>query len=252
MSFTANHLTKSFGRLTVLDDLSFEFPSGCILGLLGNNGVGKSTLIHLMCDLIRPDSGHVLIDDKMYTTSPLEIRREMGVLPETGLMNTDLSGREQLEFTALLYGINPKDITEQVDTMLEYFFDDLSLLSRRCGTYSTGMRKKLGLILAFMHKPSVVLLDEPFSGLDPASARLVVNFLRAYQRADRSILISSHNLSYVQQVTTHIAVLHEGKFPFSGTHKDFTEDGRHQLERSLFELIMPDEKDTVNLKRVLS
>lgn len=252
MSLAARNITKTFGQLQVLENLSFDFPSGCILGLLGNNGAGKSTLINIMCDLIRPDSGEVIINGEKFDTHSLEIRSKMGVLPETGLLNTDLSGKEQLEFAALLYGIKPSDIGEQLDTMLNYFFDDLSLLSRRCGTYSTGMRKKLGLILAFLHKPSVALLDEPFSGLDPASARLVINFLKSYQREDRSILISSHNLSYVQQVSTHIAVLHEGTFPFMGTHEDFTEDGRNQLENSLFELIMPNEKDTNDLKRVLA
>ncbi|MCH8556829.1 MAG: ABC transporter ATP-binding protein [Balneolia bacterium] len=252
MSLSARNINKTFGRLQVLDNLSFDFPSGCILGLLGNNGAGKSTLINIMCDLIRPDSGEIIINGETFENNSLEIRSKMGVLPETGLLNTDLSGKEQLEFAALLYGIKPSDIGEQLDTMLNYFFDDLSLLSRRCGTYSTGMRKKLGLILAFLHKPTVALLDEPFSGLDPASARLVINFLKSYKREDRSILISSHNLSYVQQISTHIAVLHEGTFPFSGTHDDFTADGQNQLENSLFELIMPNEKDTNELKRVLA
>lgn len=252
MSLSARNIDKAFGRLQVLDNLSFDFPSGCVLGLLGNNGAGKSTLINIMCDLIRPDSGEIIINGETFENNSLEIRSKMGVLPETGLLNTDLSGKEQLEFAALLYGIKPSDIAEQLDTMLNYFFDDLSLLSRRCGTYSTGMRKKLGLILAFIHKPTVALLDEPFSGLDPASARLVINFLKSYKREDRSILISSHNLSYVQQISTHIAVLHEGTFPFSGTYDDFTADGQNQLENSLFELIMPNEKDTNDLKRVLT
>ncbi len=252
MGLSAENLIKNFGKLRVLDNLSFHFSSGTVLGLLGNNGAGKSTLIHILCDLIRPDAGEVKILDKSYEDDPLQIRQQMGVLPESGLLNGDLSGREQIEFTSLLYGIRPDDIKEQVDAMLTYFFDDNSLLSRRCGTYSTGMKKKLGLILAFMHRPSVVLMDEPFSGLDPASARLVINFLNAYKRADRTMLISSHNLSYVQKVATHIAVLHEGRFPFSGTREDFTEDGQQQIERSLFELIMPLEKDTHDLKRVLA
>jgi len=252
MGLSAVNLIKTYGKLRVIDNLSFEFPSGCVLGLLGNNGAGKSTLIHILCDMIRPDAGHVEIAGIKYEDRPMHIRRQMGVLPESGLLNGDLSGREQIEFTALLYGIRPDDIREQVDAMLTYFFDDNSLLSRRCGTYSTGMKKKLGLILAFMHRPSVVLLDEPFSGLDPASARLVINFLNAYKRKDRTMLISSHNLSYVQQVATHIAVLHEGRFPFTGTREDFTEEGSKQIERSLFELIMPHEKETHDLKRVLA
>ncbi|MCC5935026.1 MAG: ABC transporter ATP-binding protein [Balneolales bacterium] len=254
MEIRANQLTKSFGNQTVLSGLTFEVKQGSTLGLLGNNGAGKSTLIHLLMGLNHQDSGELTIDGLSWQQQQSHdgLRSRIGVLPEHGQLNPELTGAEQLRFTALLYGIDLSASMEQVMAMAEYLFEDLSVLEKRCGTFSTGMKKKLGLILAFLHKPQLVLLDEPFSGLDPGSSRLVINFLNAYSRRDRVILVSSHNLSYVEQVATDLAVLHESKFRFFGSMEEFTRSGQSQLESSLMELLAPEEKSTDQLRRLLS
>ncbi len=253
MSLSVSALNKSFDSKPVLKNLSFEIPAGSCLGLLGNNGAGKSTLIHTICGIMQADSGDISFDGEKKTAEDINnLRSKMGILPESGIINPDLTGREQLSFTTLLYGLSPEKLREQTETMIEYFFDNPDDLNRRTGTYSTGMRKKLGLIAAFLHKPSLVLLDEPFSGLDPSTSRLVISFLNAYKREDRTLLVSSHNLSYVDQVASHIGVLHKGSFAFWGTRQEFTRDGNAQIEDSLFNLLVPDEKNTERLKELLN
>lgn len=254
MEIRAENLTKSYTSQTVLNRLTFGVQEGSVLGLLGNNGAGKSTLIHLLTGIHQPDSGSLYIDGKSWLDASQHdsLRSQIGVLPEQGQLNPELTAAEQLRFTALLYGIDLTKNMAQVMAMAEYLFEDLSVLEKRCATFSTGMKKKLGLILAFLHKPRLVLLDEPFSGLDPGSARLVINFLNAYRRSDRVIVVSSHNLSYVEQVATHLAVLHESEFRFFGTMDEFTSSGQSQLESSLLQLLAPEEKSTDQLRELLN
>lgn len=247
-----NAISKSFGKNEVLKDLSLQITAGSCYGLLGNNGAGKSTLINMIIDLLPADSGDVVVLGRKYSMHPLWIKSQIGVLPEQELLNSEFSGLEQLRFTGLLYGLREVDLLERIKTLFNFFFDDETDLHKACGTYSTGMRKKLGLIAAVLHKPRLLILDEPFSGLDPRSSQSVIRFLKTYLNRDRAILLSSHNLSHVQQAATHIGVLHGSVLKYSGPLKDFTGNGTSQVEQSLFDLIQSDEKSTLELERLLS
>lgn len=264
MHILAQHISKRYssGEL-VLQDLSFELPAGLTLGLLGNNGAGKSTLIHILAGLLKPDfehpEGRLSLGGLQYddARSEMDIRANTGLLPEEGLLNPDLSGNEQLDFSALLYGLDPAEENLQMrrNALLSYLFGDEqaanTILKQRCGSYSTGMKKKLGLVLALQHKPDLLLLDEPFSGLDPASSKRVIALLKSYKNELRSLLISSHNLSYVEQVADRIAILDGGKIVYFGSHDELTQNGNEQLETSLFRMIMPAEADTDKLDDLL-
>ncbi|MEX2641271.1 MAG: ABC transporter ATP-binding protein [Balneolales bacterium] len=245
-------VSKRYGNNKVLEEVSLKIYPGSCYGLLGNNGAGKSTLINMIIDLTRADAGRVEIMGKNYGHSPLWIKSRIGVLPEQELLNSEFSGMEQLRFTGLLYGLNETDLILRIKTLFNFFFDDIADLDKACGTYSTGMRKKLGLIAAVLHKPDLLILDEPFAGLDPRSSQSMIRFLRTYLNEERAILLSSHNLSYVQQAATDIGVLHNRKLMYSGPINEFTGNGVNQVEKSLFDLLNADEKSILDLARVLS
>lgn len=254
MEVLAHHIVKAYTAGTpVLNDLSLELHPGQTLGLLGNNGAGKSTLLHLLAGLLKPEfasaAGKLCIGEMQYDGSKDEaaIRARTGLLPEAGLLNPEFSGREQIQFSALLYGLDPKDETllHRQHVLLEHLFGDETsvdaVLSKPCGSYSTGMKKKLGLVLALQHSPSLILLDEPFSGLDPGSARRVVELLNHLKGPDCCMLISSHNLSYIEQIANQIAILDKGRFAYSGSLETLTQQGREQLEASLLRLVETDD-----------
>ncbi|MEX0684819.1 MAG: ABC transporter ATP-binding protein [Balneolales bacterium] len=245
-------ITKSYGDNMVLEGVDLQIETGSCYGLLGNNGAGKSTLINTIIDLTRADSGEVMVFGKKYSTSPLWIKSKIGVLPEQELLNSEFSGMEQLRFTGLLYGLEESDLLARIKALYNYFFDNENDLYKACGSYSTGMRKKLGLIAAVLHKPSMLILDEPFSGLDPLSSQAVIRFLKTYLTPERTILLSSHNLSHVEQAATHVGVLHNKKLAFSGLLSEFTVNGTNQVEQSMINLLKTDEKSTQELERLLS
>lgn len=247
-----NSISKKYGNNQVLEDLSLKIYPGSCYGLLGNNGAGKSTLINIIIDLIPVDKGDVTVIGRRYSKHPLLIKSRIGVLPEQELLNSEFSGMEQLRFTGLLYGLNERDLLLRIKTLFNYFFDNENDLNKACGTYSTGMRKKLGLIAAVLHKPRFLILDEPFSGLDPRSSQSVIRFLKTYLNHDRAILLSSHNLSHVQQAATHIGVLHHKSLKYSGPLSEFTGNGTSHFEQSLYDLLKSDEKSTQDLERLLS
>ena len=244
-------ISKSYGKNKVLEDVDLQVETGSCYGLLGNNGAGKSTLINMIVDLSRADAGEVEVLGQKYTSKPLKIKAQTGVLPEQELLNSEFSGLEQLRFTGLLYGLEEKELIERIKALFNYFFDDEKTLYKACGDYSTGMRKKLGLIASVLHKPRLLILDEPFSGLDPSSSQDVIRFLKTYLTGDRTIMLSSHNLSHVEQLATHVGVLHNRKLMFSGSMDDFTVNGTSHIEKSMLDLMKTGEKSTQDLERVL-
>lgn len=232
-----NGLHKSFGNTPVLSGVDLHIAPGMCYGLLGNNGAGKSTLINIILDLIPPSSGLVTVADMRYPADTIPIRRLMGVLPEKEMLHAELTAYEQLQLSAMLYGVSEAERDERIRTLFSFFFDSDEDLDKRCGEFSTGMRKKVGIIAALQHRPDILILDEPFSGLDPGSAMTLIDFLKQYLTAGRVGLISSHNLSYVEQLATHIAVIHQQKFIFNGTKSDFLVNGSGMIDRTLFDML---------------
>lgn len=236
-------ISKSYNGVTVLDDISLTLNGGTCFGLVGNNGVGKSTLINILIDLIQPDNGNVEIGGKTYENDGIGIKQLMGILPEVSPVNNELSAYEQLWLTGLIYGIPKNELKGRIESLFSYFFDNMDDLKQLCGSYSTGMHQKLKLVAALMHKPQILILDEPFSGLDPSSSHQLIEFFNSYLRDDRLILLSSHNLSYVEKIANRVGILHEHHFVYDGSMEELTEKGTKIIENSLFELIKPQRKD---------
>lgn len=231
----------------VLENLSLEILPGTCYGLLGNNGAGKSTLINILLDLVQKNSGEVAINGLRYPQDTIAIRSMMGVLPEKDMIHPELTAYEQLHLSAMLYGIPENEREDRIQSLFRYFFETPEDIDKPCGSFSTGMRKKVGIIAALLHKPQILILDEPFSGLDPGSSVELIDFLKSYLINGRIGLISSHNLNYVEQLATHIGVIHNRQLLFNGSKKDFMQNGSGLIDRTLFELLKQTPKSNKEL-----
>lgn len=230
---------KAFDKKRVLDNISLQIGQGAVYCLLGRNGAGKSTAINIACSILRPDTGNVLINGMSLASKrdALTIRETIGLQGQFDPLINELSGVEYLEMIALIYRLDKKAGIERINNLLEYFFDEGESLSRAIGGYSTGMRRKLMLCAAFLHKPPVVFLDEPFANLDPLAADKLCQFIRAYSTADRTIFVSSHDLLYVDKIATHIGVLENGNLVFNDTLEEFLHAGDLRIDESLLQYI---------------
>jgi ABC-2 type transport system ATP-binding protein len=202
-------LTKRYGKLTAVSDLHFDVNPGEIFGFLGLNGAGKTTTIRILLDLLRATSGRALIFGHDCESEGLKARAHIGYLPGEMGIYLDLTGREVLEFLAGLNGqrADPR-YRRELQERLE--LDD-SKLRRKVREYSTGMKRKLGLIQAFQADPPLLILDEPTEGLDPLMQESFYELLTDVKRRGRTVFMSSHILSEVERVCDRIALLRKGE-----------------------------------------
>lgn len=211
---SASNVSKSFGRKTVVRDLSFKVSAGEVVGLLGPNGSGKTTMVRLLSGVLRPDSGAVSVDGRDPIAEGEAVRMATGVLTESADFYRNMSALGNLRFFADIYGAADRARPEQ---LLEQFglADDRD---RSVGTFSTGMRKRLGLAKALLHEPSVLFLDEPTNGLDPEGTRMVLESIRQLNsRRPTTILICSHLLDQLEVVCDRYVFIDEGRLIESGT-----------------------------------
>lgn len=239
MEVQFEQISKSFKKKQVLDKVNFSLKEGRIYGLLGKNGAGKSTLIHLITQLIRPDRGEILYDGTAYPELPGHLKKEIGLLAEKGMLVEELSLQRYLELTGALYRLDRSHAQRRAAQLQEQLFGDDIPTGKRIASFSTGMKKKAGLCAALLHEPNLLLLDEPFSGLDPVAARSVISMLQQYQRPSRTILITSHNLHYLQQVVSHLIVLDNKSIVFDGLLTEFAGGGGSHLEDRYLEMFAP-------------
>jgi len=202
-------IVKRYGRLTALDDVSMSLDPGETLALLGHNGAGKTTLIKLILGLSRPDSGSIEILGRK--PADISVRRDWAYLPENVAFHRSLTGREQLTMFARLKGEPVAGVTGILERVgLEAAMD------RRIGTYSKGMRQRLGLAQAFIGKPRITILDEPTSGLDPLSRESFYGMISEVAGAGAAVLLSSHALTELEARTDRIVILRQGKVAADG------------------------------------
>ncbi len=211
-------LTKKFDDLTAVDHIEFNVAKGSIYGLLGPNGAGKSTTIRLLCTLLRPDEGTATVSGFDIIESPVQVREITGVLPEEGnhTLYQTLSGYDNLEYFARLYDVPEDEIPGRIEELLT-FMDLWERKDDPAGELSTGNRQRLALCRALLHKPKVLLLDEPTAALDPVAAKRVRKLILSFsEKYGQTFFINSHNLSEVQRMCDKIAIIDEGKILLSG------------------------------------
>jgi len=210
-------ITKKYGSFTAVDRLNLTIKKSEVFGLLGPNGAGKSTTILMMLGLTEPTSGSVSVCGINSTTNPIEVKRKVGYLPEDVGFYNDLTGIENLVYTARLNGLSRKEAEESAVKFMKKvgLSDDIN---KKTGKYSRGMRQRLGLADVLIKKPEIIILDEPTSGIDPTGVRDFLNLIVGLSRQDGiTVLFSSHNLHQVQQVCDHLALFVHGKVIADGT-----------------------------------
>jgi ABC-2 type transport system ATP-binding protein len=217
---TASSVTKRFGDLVAVDELTFSLRPGTVTGFLGPNGAGKTTTLRLLLGLAEPTAGEVLVFGRRYRELDNPARR-VGAVLESNDFHPGRSGRDHLRTLALAAEI-PRSRVEQVLELVEL----QHVAGRRVKTYSLGMRQRLGLASALLGDPELLILDEPANGLDPAGVHWLRRFLRRFAQQGRTVLVSSHILAEVAQTVDQIVIINRGRLRASGTLADLTERGR--------------------------
>lgn len=215
MILELQNINKSFGRKQVLNGLSFQAESGNAFGLLGRNGAGKTTSIRILMDVFPADSGHVLIDGR-----PIDYRNiQIGYLPEERGLYPKKLIIDQLVYFAELKGMRHKDAVKAVD----YWLGRLGMSeyrNKRLDTLSKGNQQKIQLITALAHNPDIIILDEPFSGLDPVNAMLLKDVVKEQIAQNKIVLFSSHQMNYIEEFCSSIAILNSGRAVLHGNLHD--------------------------------
>lgn len=229
-AISVRHLTKSFGRVAAVDDLSFTVPAGCVTGFLGPNGAGKTTTLRMVLGLVRPDAGTALVDDHAYAdlTAPV---RTVGAVLEAAAFHPGRTARLHLRTLCLAAGL-PADNVDRV--LIEVDLADAA--DRRVGGFSLGMRQRLALATALLGDPAVLILDEPANGLDPVGIHWLRGYLRALADMGRAVLVASHVLAEIALVADRVIIVDAGRL-VADTAVDDLPGGRAGLENAYLELM---------------
>jgi ABC-2 type transport system ATP-binding protein len=218
-------LTRVFGQKVAVDHLNLTVRRGEFFGFLGPNGAGKSTSIKMMVGLLRPTSGSVWVGGVDVWKEPLRARSLIGVLPEYLNLYERLTGREFITFAGHMYGLAGIDIRRRTEELLHVLTlaDDADKL---VVDYSMGMRKKIALAAAMIHRPEVLFLDEPFEGIDPVSSRAIRDILHELTRHGTTIFFSSHIMEVVERLCTRVGIINQGVLVAEGTLQELRERAR--------------------------
>ena len=215
-------LTKRFGDVTAVDGLDLDVEPGEIHGLLGPNGAGKTTTLRMIVGILEPDGGRALVDGHDVVLEPHEAKARLGFVPDRPFVYEKLTGAEVLRFTAGLHGQRGEAVEGRIDELLD-LWDLTPWRDRLVESYSHGMRQKLILSAALVHRPSVLVIDEPMVGLDPASARLLKRLLRGFADRGGTILVSTHTLEFAEALCDRLAVIQDGGILAQGTMEELRE-----------------------------
>jgi ABC-type multidrug transport system ATPase subunit len=237
LAIETHQLTRTFGSRVAVDRLELGVPRGTIYGFLGPNGAGKTTTIRMLLGLLRPSHGRILINGEVFTRERRDLLRGIGAMVESPSLYPHLTGEENLEVTRRLLDLPGGRVRE----VLELF--GLAKDARRpVRTYSTGMRQLLGLALAWIGRPALLLLDEPTSSLDPAATRKLRALVRRLTVEEGvSAFLSSHVLGEVEQMADWVGIIHEGRLLFQGELASLKSSHEGTLEDIFLRLVAPKE-----------
>ena len=212
----ADQLSKRFGEIVAVDRMSLEVREGEIYGLLGPNGAGKTTTISMICGLLKPDGGSIIVDGRDFWSNPQAARRMMGVVPQEVALYEELSGRENLEFWGRMAGLTSGAARRRAEELLVA----LSLVDRArdpVKKYSGGMKRRINLGCALLHRPRLLLLDEPTVGIDPQARMNILEFIRGLVRDGVGILYTTHYLEEAETLCHRVGIIDHGRLLAEGT-----------------------------------
>ena len=236
----ATGLSKQFGDKAALRGVDLCVQRGQVFGLLGPNGAGKTTLFRILMGVIKASAGSLRVDGRDAFDDRLEIKRTLGFLPDEPMFHSFLSGRDIIELSASLHGLDPAAELRRLRSLIARLqLEDA--LDRFADDYSRGMKKKLGLLLALLHQPQLLVLDEPTNGLDVESTRLFFDVMREQTALGTTIVFSTHLLAQVEQSCSHIAILHQGTIVACGALEQVAASvpGAQSLEQAFLSLTRP-------------
>ncbi len=215
-------LTRRFGALTAVDDISFSVAPGQFFGFLGPNGAGKSTTIKMLTGLLEPSAGSIEILGKPFSASALELKRQIGVVPEGMALFGRLTAPEYLRFVGRMYGLDKQTTNQRTQELLEFM--QLANENKKLVTdFSHGMQKKLALAAAVIHGPKVLFLDEPFEGVDAIAAGMLKTMLQGMINRGATIFLTTHVLEIVERLCSHVAIISKGRLVANGSLEQLRE-----------------------------
>ena len=228
-----SHLTKKYGDTVAVDDLTLDIANGEIYGFIGHNGAGKTTTIKAVAGILGFDSGEIRIGGLSIKENPLECKRRMAYIPDNPDLFDYMSGIKYLNFVADVYGVSAEDRQERI----RKYADALELtdsLAQPVNEYSHGMKQKLAIISAWLHKPELIIMDEPFVGLDPKASHILKQMMRELCDNGGAIFFSTHVLEVAEKLCDKVAIIKSGKLIKSGTMEEVKGDS--SLENVFLEL----------------
>ena len=227
------HLTKAYGEKKAVDDLSLHINPGEIYGFIGHNGAGKTTTLKAVAGILQFDKGEILIGGKSVRTSPLDCKRDIAYIPDNPDLYDYMSGIKYLNFIADVFGVSAADRKERIRKYSE-LFELTADLAQPIAAYSHGMKQKLAIIAAWLHSPKLIIMDEPFVGLDPKASHLLKGMMREVCDGGGAIFFSTHVLEVAEKLCDKVAIIKGGRLVRSGTMEEVM--GDDSLEEVFLEL----------------
>ena len=228
-----DHLTKKYGEKKAVDDLSLHIQKGEIYGFIGHNGAGKTTTIKACCGILAFDEGEIFIDGTSVKADPLTCKKKLAYIPDNPDLYEFLSGIKYLNFIADVFRVD-KETREAKIKELADIFEITADLAQPVSAYSHGMKQKLAIIAAFIHSPELIIMDEPFVGLDPKAAHILKQMMRKHCDEGGAIFFSTHVLEVAEKLCDKVAIIKQGRLVASGTMEDVK--GDESLESVFLEL----------------
>jgi sodium transport system ATP-binding protein len=234
-------LSKSFGSVRAVQDVSFSAPDGQITGLLGPNGAGKSTTLRMLYTLLKPDSGTAQIDGFDVRKTPLEVQRRIGVLADARGIYPRLTSRENIRYYGRLHGLGGETLEQQINGLAR-LLDMQAIMDRKTEGFSTGEKLKVAIARALVHNPKNVLLDEPTNGLDVMSTRAMRQFIVRLREEGKCVLFTSHIMQEVAALCDQIVIISRGEVSATGSPNDLRKQtGQESLEDAFVAVIGSEE-----------
>ena len=231
-------LTKTYGKFVAVDNIDLHVPRGTMFGFVGPNGAGKTTTLRIIAGSMRPTAGRIWLGGDDVVADPMAAKARLGFIPDRPFLYEKLTGAEFLQFVAGLYGQDGEVVEKRIDELLEVF--ELSRWKHELiESYSHGMRQKLIISSALIHRPECIVVDEPMVGLDPKAARLLKDILRQFVDRGGTVLMSTHTLDIAETMCDKIAIIHAGKIVAQGTMAELREQtaaGNASLEELFLKL----------------